>query len=708
MEKQVHDLKQNNLVITGLSLDKRDSARIHRLMAKDPDIERILNPWSLLRVTLMNHPVWKWIIYVIGAILVYLLTQTATELLTAWIAKTPVDVKGNIFNVWSLIITCISILFTVRKNIASRIHLKVPKTTWKNYVRFIRLFNRPLDIWNLFVSNISDAQAAIPFFKEAGATAEEDKPAGSTSMYFTGIPYYDVKFIDSIYIDFRYEKKGDDPNISRALRRLEKIARKLKERLITELQIHYLNHYAEESGISTKDIKAKEEYKRDPHNLFSGFVFGIRFLSKFLYKITENDRSHLFRAANGQRIPVALSIMDDSLLGLTEGQKEALYEAIDLSTNHLFYWDDGKANTANQIRLKVGMTEMGTQSLDYGHFRRKRFERNKAYPDQYVPTRYAIRIPFKRPIAVPKRRGSGKAGLAAALPYQAERMLHKTNVLFVGGAEHNLAFLCALREYRKEHATADVNERMGILENEYDYQYHNPANLEECPILISAEKLVQSFYIRGKDADAGKFNFNYIGEAVRFTLQGSNHFYTFFGYSAPMTKIISAFLAKDFQYYHSQLFKAREYDRYLDMERMILLLYNDSEQSPKDQKLLEQENDFEKREDIQKKYRSIYRFPALDIWDRNDFINVGDSLKSPERVSIENWKKLMFRTEKIVLINSSCSWELDKLEEAVEKSPFGHNDLYGNPNGRNKNSWSGGTNGQGQVACQKDEDLQIG
>ena len=696
MEKQEIDLKQNTLVVTGLSLDKRDSARIHRQMAKDKDIARILNPWGLLRVTLMNHPVWKWIIYGTGTVIVYLLTQTVTELLSAWITLKPVDILGNILNIWGFIIAIGAwIISTLRKKL-SHIHLKVPRTTWKNYVQFLEIFNRPLDIWNLFVSNISDAQAAIPFFKEMRKKVEgEDEPESSTSMYFTGVPYYDVKFIDSVYIDFRYvQNKEDDPNIRRALRGLEKIAKQLKRRLTTELQIHYLNHFAEESGINTKNIKAKEEYKRDPKNLFSGFVFGIRFLSKFLYNITEDDRSHLYRTADGQRIRVALSISDDDRLCEVH---EVLRQAIELSASHLFYWKDDESDTANQIRLKVGLTEIGTESHDYGYFRKKRFDRDKALSNQYVPARHVIRIPFKRPIAVPIRRGSEKVGLAGALPFQAERLLQKTNVLYVGGAEHNLAFLCALREYRKEHATADVKERMGILENEYDYQYHNPANLDECPILISTEKLVQSFYIRGADSDAGKFNFNYIGEAVRFTLQRSEQFYSFFGYSAPMTKIISAFLAKDLKYYHDQLFRAHENDRYLDMERMILLLYNDSELSQKDERMLEYEGDPKKREEIQRKYRSIYRFPALEIWDRNDFVNMGESLKLLERVSIENWKKLIYRNEKIILINSSCSWELDKLEEAVEKSSFGHNDLYGNPGGKNKKSWSGEINVRDKV-----------
>lgn len=113
--------------------------------------------------------------------------------------------------------------------------------------------------------------------------------------------------------------------------------------------------------------------------------------------------------------------------------------------------------------------------------------------------------------------------------------------------------------------------------------------------------------------------------------------------------------------------------------------------------MLEYEGDPKKREEIQRKYRSIYRFPALEIWDRNDFVNMGESLKLLERVSIENWKKLIYRNEKIILINSSCSWELDKLEEAVEKSSFGHNDLYGNPGGKNKKSWSGEINVRDKV-----------
>jgi len=159
-----------------------------------------------------------------------------------------------------------------------------------------------------------------------------------------------------------------------------------------------------------------------------------------------------------------------------------------------------------------------------------------------------------------------------------------------------------------------------------------------------------------------KFNYNYARELCRIRLNDDlgnlgTDFYFFFGYSAPMTKVISTFIAKNMQLY----LKVLESDK--ATERTVLLLYNDSSRIGSSGNANEN--------------RIIYDWPVTKRWDSNDVIN-HSNLLSTGKISRASpgWYELLWKNdEKFVLIHSPANEDLFKM---INKSAFGHNSLYDN------------------------------
>jgi hypothetical protein len=101
------------------------------------------------------------------------------------------------------------------------------------YFRLLKLAKNPLDIWNLFVSNTSDAQTIIPFIKE-----ESYDPF----LCFTGMPYYKTSYIDSIYMDISYDSIAENTHNSnlKIKKAVQKTVKNIIEQLTNIRMINYL------------------------------------------------------------------------------------------------------------------------------------------------------------------------------------------------------------------------------------------------------------------------------------------------------------------------------------------------------------------------------------------------------------------------------------------------------------------------------------
>ncbi|WP_202710821.1 hypothetical protein [Sporosalibacterium faouarense] len=380
------------LLIGGNNIDKKEFRNIQKKICKDKDIKKLISRGK-------EPFIISLLVFILGFYLGVLELLDNIKV----ISNVVQNFSFNLFIAISTIYTTIQIsgwIKTVTKNT-----FNLPK--YLKYIFSSKSPKNPLEIWNPINANLSDAQIIIP-----AERMFNDK----VSFIYTGIPYYQIKMIDSITI-------GWDHNfISFAKEKYRYF------KFFTKFAVQTLVGNADEKYYDRGNRKLK----------VSSFVFGIHFLSRYLKESIN---------WNGFGNKIMLNI-DNKIENKEKKEFSRLF--IEMCTSpDIFEW---KNNSSKNPMLTI--FDINFVSED-----------NKRY---YFKTRITnllkkrIRIPVKRFIAVP-------LNSIGILPEMYQEGLSKKISILLGGGEQNLALLYLINNYRW---TNKSNFNIGIAENVFD-DYHN-------------------------------------------------------------------------------------------------------------------------------------------------------------------------------------------------------------------------------------------
>lgn len=623
-------------IITGLSLNKRSSSAYYSQIAKDQDLVNLTSFKKLKSWLKMGNTWFKTTLKSLLTLISFLLAALSLVFIN-WnninILIFIQSIVAFIIGVYFLTSACITYRNMKKRGNSLKVMHNQYREGIQNLKIFTRHFNKPLDIWQMFVSNSSDMQAAMHFILNKHNVA----------IYYTGGPYYNIFFVDSIYINFNAPKECSK-DIKKKYKELAVIGEDILKKTLDDLKFDYVNEYHE--------THKRPELNRDSDNKFSAYVFGIKFLSTYFYNMSKAIETKKDRVLSEFRFdemrffiekPKGITLKDGKEIEAVEIENFELYtevikQILDVSVHFrgikwLYKENDIEEAKLHYVCLGISMTALGVKSADYKKRMRKKYEKTlflkRHEQKNYFSPKNVVRIPLKRPFAVPK---GSKNGLFPKAVEDFINVKESDSVFFIGGVEHNLALLWIIREYRKSFTqNEDFGRYLGIVENKFDYEY-KPNLREKLPLMISCEKLVQAFYFRLKGR-AKKINYSYAGEFFKLIFKSTENVYLLFGYSAPMTQVICVFLSKYMEYYLDKVNK--------DTNRSVLLFYNDGECSE----------------------HSIYDWPALDRWNSCNIINgCAHNSTSKERPYI--------------LIDHPAN---ERLFDMYDGTSYWHNKIY-NPN----------------------------
>lgn len=410
----------------------------------------------------------------------------------------------------------------------------------KDYIKFIFSSNspkKPLDLWGFFISNLSDSHSLIPALK----LAEKD-----IKYIYCGQPYYEIKFIDSI---------------------LFSISPKMEEKY--SIKKTYSKFYKLFAMKTFKNEMEKKIFQyRTRELLQSKYVFGIFYLSNFLYEIIKNKSNKRFNFKIADKIGDKYEYAKECIKLSSDPERtlfnqDSTLKTIDITVENIFMLKD-------KIPKKIAKNE--------------------------------ILIPFKRYIALPTRYVEGNYKRFAdgdiilpEIPAFTKNESTDIDIYSLGGAEHNLPFLHIVNCHRY---LSKGSRKFGIVENKFD------APLDEKKHRYIDFRVGASHFVYGinnevrhrmiEDISEEKDNSN---QAEVFRLKINNYnIYSFYGYSAPMTRI--AFL------------------------KFLCEMKNE------DSKFIPKENEFRLYEVDIKESKNIYESEFINEWDRLDCMN------EPEKFSM--------------------------------------------------------------------------
>lgn len=473
------------IILNGLHLDKELQQEVIQLMAIDSDIKRLIRTGK--------RQIWSQL-FVLGFILLASIagiTFRTFDILSETLIPAALTMT-TVAGILCLIIFHLSQYWTAFRGL------------FKGYPEFLRycgfiLSGRspkgPLGLWSMFISGLSDSHALVPatmVFK------------GDTKFIYCGQPYYKIEFIDSILI-----------STSRDIKEKYKIFLK---NFSKETFIHKFE------GRPPFDFKVKELTQ-------SKNVFGIFFLSKFLYE--------LIKIKDG-KVDVDKKFYFDFSDDLKDNEKiEFAKECIKLSCDpSTTFFGELPTNNANIIKIKV-----------------ENIFTLKDMKDGRIPTKKKLSenqtlIPFKRFIALPVKYETQIDGkikplvdrnlILPSLPESSEH----SKIYAMGGAEHNLSLLHIINLHRE----LNMNDRtFGIAENAFDQPEYSKISKCNIKFRVGASHFVYGINSIVRNRILDNIEANNSNEAEVFKLEINQHeIYCFYGYSAPMTRI--AFLKFLYEY----------------------------------------------------------------------------------------------------------------------------------------------------------------
>ncbi|RLE46376.1 hypothetical protein DRJ25_04270 [Candidatus Woesearchaeota archaeon] len=463
------------IILNGLSLDKRVMQEVIQQIDDDREIKR------LIKTAKTNFLVTLCVLVVCIMISVLLIISKFHEILSL-----------NIFVV-PLLITIPTVFWIAAQlfNLSRGIFKSVPDfIKYSLYLLSKKSPKKPLDLWSFFISNLSGSHTLIP--------ASKILKGEDVKYIYCGQPYYEIKYVDSILLSVSPETK--------------KIFDKCYKK------------YA----IKTFENEFKKTYF-GPGNrkvLQSRYVFGIFFFSKFLHKIIGN------KSKENIKFYFRFSAKVD------ENKKEYARECIKLSSDPertLFECDD----STHTINITI------EDIFVLGDEIPKNLPKILIPFQRYVSKRIAkneILIPFKRYIALPtKYIKEGETDKKVVdrnliLPEIPSLKNHKNvDIYSMGGAEHNLPLLHIINCHRY---SLGKNRSFGIAENVFD----DPHNYTAIKFHIGASQFVYGINLgvrHGMVKNIGENNSNQ-AEVFRLKIKEDDicyDLYSFYGYSAPMTRI---------------------------------------------------------------------------------------------------------------------------------------------------------------------------
>lgn len=299
------------------------------------------------------------------------------------------------------------------------------------------------------------------------------------NYFFCAEPYYRVRFIDSLILRLNIEPES-----------IRKLWEKTRDDVAKSLAAKFL--------VENLDLPIKDAF--EPFS--SGFGYGILALSRFFKELT-----NLFKG----QLSVGFNIEGEGQFFAKECiELVAAPEAVSFESPE---------------KSDVTITAL--------------FESRKYRPlsdDE-------LRVPIKRPFALPKNLLTGNVEPRAYLPRSdSVAMGEQASILFVGGAEHNLPLLHVVNRLRWE-----KKYRIGIAENKF-------CTVGSHKFLIGSENFVYGIGPAGREGmvgfmtrerlEASKQNCEIL--SFRVPAEKSTEFQAFcvYGYSAVMTRIGAAILAE--------------------------------------------------------------------------------------------------------------------------------------------------------------------
>lgn len=464
------------IILNGLSLDKRVMQEVIQQIDDDREIKRLIKTAR----TNFRRKLCVLVLCIVTALLVI-------------ISKFYEILSQNIF-VGSFLIIILIGLWTAAQlfNLSRGILNSIPGfNKYSLYLLSKKSPKKPLDLWNFFISNLSGSHTLIP--------ASKILEGEDVKYIYCGQPYYEIKYVDSILLSVSPETK------------------KVFDKCYKKYSIKTFENEFEKTYFGTGNNRKV---------LQSGYVFGIFFFSKFLHKIIEN------KSEENIKFYFRFSAKVD------EDKKEYARECIKLSSDPertLFECDDSTPTIDITIEDIFVLGDEIPKNIPkilipFQRCVSKRIAKNE------------ILIPFKRYIALPtKYIKEGETDKKVVdgnliLPEIPSLKIHKNvDIYSMGGAEHNLPLLHIINCHRY---LLGKNRSFGIAENIFD----DPHNYTAIKFHIGASQFVYGINLGVRHGMVKNIKEDNSNQAEVFRLKIKEDdicydIYSFYGYSAPMTRI---------------------------------------------------------------------------------------------------------------------------------------------------------------------------
>lgn len=372
-------------------------------------------------------------------------------------------------------------------------------------------YKNNFDYWNLFLSNISDTQTLISYME----------PNTKIKQVFSGRPYYENKYIDSLFIEIKLNDNIDE--------------NKIKNLIIKHVEyIFYAEYICEtlEQSFAEHSI-----IKKIKSVLSERGAFGIYFLSGFFNELYGDEEINFEFSTN----------LIDSTKGLNE-EGAFIRELVLLAGNpgKINFHCEKKSSSDNIIRLIKIDNEVSQLNSNKSL---KQLFYNKKTKDGFLklllPIKRVISLPYSSLEAIKKM---GKIPLAFEKDVHPLPEIFKEDdlqIISVGGGEHNLPLVHLVNVIRHK----DMEERrFGFLENAFDRNLRGDKNAFP-EFMICLEKFVSGInsLARGREIiDSSPLPMiteaqSNEAEILKIDFNEKIGGFAVYGFSAPMTRY--AFLA---------------------------------------------------------------------------------------------------------------------------------------------------------------------
>jgi hypothetical protein len=483
------------LLILGVNQDKNSIMHIQEKISRDKDIKRLIlfgklpfiqELWSLIILVLI----------IISTCFILIITRGHTTLWSEIKEKGPVGIC-----ILGIIVFYLFKEFKEAFNWVKEVTEHVSRLRqffW--YALSLRAPHRPLEMWVPVITNISDAQVAF---------LAECKHRGKVSSIYSGQPYYQTKAIDSVTLQW------EEHSFFEYIRMRHKY-----KKLFRKFSVQTLMGYTKGEKIKIDENKLQ----------VSNSVFGILFMSKYLSDVAKN-----------KSVCLKIGMSSDLDKVSVEFAKTFMEMA---SCPSKFYWGNDKKGQ-NDLALQIVSIDFLDDKVKQTYERTNKQINGvvrlieRIFPCIVEIKNQRIRVPVKRYISIPQS-GYNTISTRQILPWNQLDKINKNNgrlfnnlPVFVGGAEHNLAFLYAINKHRWSQWQSIGDYEFGIAENAFDERTKTQFRIgtESSPYSISKE--IEGKYIKSESSRKAEVCYFKIGELGAIFI---------YGYCAAMTKIASAHL----------------------------------------------------------------------------------------------------------------------------------------------------------------------